>query len=376
MAKNIIVLLEDDWELMGNGSGNIAHLQYLPALFLMDISQSFGIKINFMVEVMQQIHFRKHASRDRNISIQSGIWDETVLMMKERGHDVQLHIHPQWHDASFVDGSFCVSSNWSLPRYSGKQQLEMIEGGIEYLSTLVRQVDPAYQVHTFKAGAWAMQPSEGVLEHLSQCGIKIIIAGGKGISYISPDFYADYSSIEEDTQPYYPDFSDICKVSRNVEPLVVLPLPYYHSTPGIIAAKVKMYMHRRLARNFSYKPTKPDAVRRINPMAGTMKSKATKEFSRVLSLDIASLSFLEFRSAIDQIMGRYCAVDKDQQILVVLQTHTKTYTGNWNNLRRCYAYIHEKYGDRITYKTFSDVIPMLGTTVRVVKKEHPHAARP
>ena len=90
MAKypKIIVIIEDDWELRGNGLGNVAYLQYLPSLFLMNIAKKFGIKITFMVEVMQQLAFLKHVNKDRNIKIQARIWEENVLLMKESGFDV------------------------------------------------------------------------------------------------------------------------------------------------------------------------------------------------------------------------------------------------------------------------------------------------
>lgn len=99
MAKRFCVLIEDDWELKGDGSGNVAQHQYLPALFLMKTASKLGIRLTFMVDVAQQLTFIKYQEMDANIRIQKQLWDETVCLMKQEGFDVQLHLHPHWIDA-------------------------------------------------------------------------------------------------------------------------------------------------------------------------------------------------------------------------------------------------------------------------------------
>ena len=41
--KKFLVLIEDDFEVMGNGLGNVADLQYLPALNLVNIANKYKI---------------------------------------------------------------------------------------------------------------------------------------------------------------------------------------------------------------------------------------------------------------------------------------------------------------------------------------------
>ena len=42
MKKRFNILIEDDWEVMGNGLGNVAQLQYLPSLFFMKLAKHWG----------------------------------------------------------------------------------------------------------------------------------------------------------------------------------------------------------------------------------------------------------------------------------------------------------------------------------------------
>lgn len=222
----IILIVEDDWEIMGNGLGNVAHLQYLPCLYLLELAKKLNIKINFMVEVLQQLAFRKFSCQDRNLEIQARLWDECILLMKERGHDVQLHIHPQWYQCTYQQGYFLLSRNWNIATYPRPERHDMIAEAISYLTSLIRPVDPQYQVIGFKAGAWALQPSQGILEDMASQGIRIVMAGGRGIHYSTNEILIDYLDMEEDTLPYYPDFQDIRRISNKKEDIIVLPLPF------------------------------------------------------------------------------------------------------------------------------------------------------
>ena len=231
--KKIWLLLQDDWEIRGNGLGNVAHLQYLPLLFILELADLLNIKLNFMVEVLQQIAFNDFAHNNRNIRIQSNLWDNCVLMMKERGHDVQLHLHPQWYKCKYQNGYFILSSNWNIATYGKNDRKSMIDLGISYLTNLITPIDPSYKVIVFKAGSWGLQPSKGILEDLEASNIKIVLGPGKGIILKTNNININYEGIEESTLPYYPDFSDIKRLSDKKERLFVLPLPFYRmSTQG------------------------------------------------------------------------------------------------------------------------------------------------
>lgn len=105
MKKRFIVLIEDDFEVKGNGLGDVADLQYLPGLALMNIAKKHDVKLTFMVEVAQQLTMTKY-KHQRGVKIQKELWDQTVKLMKEHGFDVQLHLHPQWLNAEYKDGFF------------------------------------------------------------------------------------------------------------------------------------------------------------------------------------------------------------------------------------------------------------------------------
>ena len=55
----IHLALTDDWELRGNGSGDIEQIQFRAMRELLDLYDSHGVKSTFNAEVMQQLTFRR-----------------------------------------------------------------------------------------------------------------------------------------------------------------------------------------------------------------------------------------------------------------------------------------------------------------------------
>ena len=105
MEKKFSIIIEDEWELLGNSLGSVASHQYIPSLIFMKMAKKLGIKLTFMVDVAQQLEFTKHLSKRYKFQVQKNIWDNSILLMKEYGFDVQLHLHPEWLNAS-LNGDF------------------------------------------------------------------------------------------------------------------------------------------------------------------------------------------------------------------------------------------------------------------------------
>ena len=370
MADRVVILLEDDWELGGNGAGNVADLQYLPSLFLMNLADEVGMKITFMAEVMQQIAMLENAPRDRNIRMQADLWRENVLLMIERGHDVQLHIHPQWYRAVLRDGHFRVGNNWNIATYDRDERRDMINSGAALLTELIAPARPAYGIVAFKAGSWALQPSRGILEDLSDAGIRAVIGIGRGIAFRSDGFVADYRGIEEDTLPYAPDFDDIRRVSHDQASLTVLPLPYYRSRWRDMLRNRWLLVTNALTDRLTRGQTGPRnlaALFHANPSRvsgyppSPMQPVRDSGFRRLLSggaarcLDISDGTFGSLKPALDQVMRRYLDVDGDE-VPLVLQSHTKGYRNNLHSIRRFFTYLVDAYGSRIAFRTLSEYV--------------------
>ena len=105
----------------------------------MNETKKYSMKISFMVEPLQQLYFRENQNHSKNLEIQADAWESTIHMMLDQGHDVQLHLHPQWFNAKLKDDYFHLNKNWNIATYQKSERREMIEKGIELLNTITKK---------------------------------------------------------------------------------------------------------------------------------------------------------------------------------------------------------------------------------------------
>jgi hypothetical protein len=104
LATPVKLVLSDDWELRGDGSGNMRAIQFSTIRRLCDIYEAHGLRGSFNVEVFQQLVHLGLRDSNPELAALSQEWEEVVRETYQRGHDVQLHLHPQWSAATYSGG--------------------------------------------------------------------------------------------------------------------------------------------------------------------------------------------------------------------------------------------------------------------------------
>ena len=164
------ILLHDDWEIYGDGSGNPEQLMFEPARRILDICDIYGAKYTFFAEIGQQLHmlnasepsWRKCAAH----------WETTLKDAVSRGHDVQLHFHPQWIGANLKNGSWQLNHTyWNTGHIEPAVLTEWIGKGKKYLEDLLQPVNNNFTICSYRAGGWMCQPSSGIYTALRDNGI-------------------------------------------------------------------------------------------------------------------------------------------------------------------------------------------------------------
>jgi hypothetical protein len=214
----------DDWEVRGNGSGDPRVLQFEPMRKLVKIFNKHGVRGSFNAEVMQQLTYRSQQERFPELKAIADEWEEVVTECVRQGHDIQLHLHPQWLGASYQGhGHWKLGGDWSILNYPPQQIRAMLVTGKHYLEGLLRNVDPAYACVSFRAGSWCAAPSDSLMLILSELGFVFDMSIVAGIRNDTPQVKLDYTRCEEPFVPYYPEMMDARRVSRSVEPIVCIP---------------------------------------------------------------------------------------------------------------------------------------------------------
>ena len=230
MKPTIHLAFVDDWELSGNGSGDVDALQFRPMRELVGIYNVHGIRGSFNAEVMQQLTFRKFQAAHAELKTRADAWDAAVLETFKQGHDIQLHIHPQWMNARYENEAWRLTSDWSILNYDPAVAYEMLSAGKAYLENLLRLVDPNYRCVSFRSGSWCIAPSPHMLGLLVKLGVVFDMSIVGGVRYETRNIQLDYTNCEETFLPYYPVMTDARKVSGQREKIICIPTNHFYGS--------------------------------------------------------------------------------------------------------------------------------------------------
>jgi hypothetical protein len=230
--------LTDDWELRGNGSGDISQIQFRPMTELLRIFAAHGARTTFNVEVMQQLTFRKLQHQHQELGQLADAWDEHVRNAFNQGQDIQLHIHPQWSKAKYNEGKWKLSGDWSLTKYDPNDARAMLKESKDYVENLLQPLDPAYKCVSFRAGSSSIAPSAHALGLLAGLGIVFDMSIVGGMRVNTRNLQIDYTACEENFLPFYPRMDDARKVSDKQEPIACVPIFHFRLSRRRAGAQV------------------------------------------------------------------------------------------------------------------------------------------
>nr|MDQ3936435.1 hypothetical protein [Actinomycetota bacterium] len=323
----IQLVLADDWELRGDGSGDMRALQFATLRRITEIYERNGLRGSFNAEVMQQLAHRRLAGEHPELGELAAEWEDVVRGAHSRGHDFQLHVHPQWSRARYEDGRWSLDASWSMLDYPGDEVRSILREARDYLQSLLRAVNPSYRCVSYRSGSWALAPSEHTLPALAELGIVVDISMAEGLHYESPRLRIDYRGIDESFLPYYPRMDDARRVSPTPEPIVCMPTHSFRrpAAPRLIRrAAVELRRLRvpgsgALLRRYG----RPNDVP-VEPAGGeysawTVDGEGAAENP---ATDLASMSWAELRHVLRDARSRARATGWDD-VPVVLENHTK-----------------------------------------------------
>jgi hypothetical protein len=344
----IQLVLVDDWELRGDGSGDMRAIQFAPLRRLLEIYERHGLRASINAEVMQQLHHRAHRERHPKLGELADEWEAAVMSAFRRGHDVQLHIHSQWRGASYLDGRWQLPSPWSILELPPDDVGAILRRGKEYLEALLRPIDPAYACVSFRSGSWCLAPSDFMLGTLATLGITFDMSIVHGIAYDNAKVRLDYRNCEEGFQPFYPDMRDARRVASGPSPIVCLPtfsfrpsvLSYWRR--GLKGARKRIANRLKIEKPLAAAPS--NATRVIgssNPTPyevwKTPERLVPRLWPKIVIGDLSALNFSLMAQMIKKIRRK--AARRHLGIVpIILENHTKDIT-NFLPFERFAAYV-------------------------------------
>src|ERR1041385_4541033 len=248
MTPTIYLALTHDWELRGDGSGDIEEIQFAPMRRLLAIYKKFGARTTFLPDVMQQVRFRSLQEKHENLRRDADRWDEHARAAYAAGHDVQLHLHSQWSDANYDGGKWELKGEWSLLKYDWEEARQMIWDCKNYLENFLRSIDSDYRCLAFRASALALAPSPHMLTSLVSMGIELDVSMAAGVYLNNDTLQLDYRQCEQTFLPYYPRTRDARLVSDKRHPIVCVPLNHFYGSRREVTKQNLALLSARVSR--------------------------------------------------------------------------------------------------------------------------------
>ena len=193
-----------DYELFGDGSGDVFKHIVEPTNAILEVAERYGAKITAFFEVVEYWRLKQEWESGNRMGYDRNpveAMEEQVVDMVKRGHDVQLHLHPQWVDAKWEDGRWLVDlDNWRLGDFNSPSMTlkQLIEQGKHSLEQIIKPQVPDYECCAIRAGGYNAQPSRAIVEVMRECGLTVdtsVVPGAREQGALSR---YDYSSSPSD----------------------------------------------------------------------------------------------------------------------------------------------------------------------------------
>jgi hypothetical protein len=330
------LLLTADYEIFGNGTGDIAHCLINPAHKMMESAERFNGRVTFFVDVCELWAFEQAESEGTNIGCQQPATriKEQLQSAIARGHDVQLHAHPQWIGAKWINGAWHLNmehwrigllplGNMDAPEEASARFI--LRRGKEFLEDLLRPIDPTYRCNAFRAGAWSIQPEADVLTALAEANIQVdtTVAPGSfaddGLSYF--DFRATPRNL-----PFWRVKTNVHQQEKDGHLLEVPIFSKQYSVYESVSARIS---RRQRLTSLPSCTGKSEASARRNRSLGHKINKVFARQERQQMFDFCMLSASEMQKMVQAARQRFAHYLHDelphQELPLVAIGHPKNY---------------------------------------------------
>jgi hypothetical protein len=284
-----------------------------PTSRLLDICERHDAKMTIMFEVGEYWAFERYDDRLRRELGYSpyGTMKTQMTEAIKRGHDVQLHLHPQWICAEHDGGVWQLhDSYWrlaDLPDGLGsEEQGTSITGalhrGKRTLDDVLKPVKTDYECACFRAGGFYAQPSRDIIRAMKRVGLRADSSVVKGYRTNLP-FAVDYSGVETSEAAWWTTDAELTEKGTPGENILELPVssrmePYWNSFKP---AKLRAALRRRQIERAHHKGHgNGNGISSVPSLQAVLKKMLTRHAS---TFDFCKLSCRDMVRRIEEYTG-------------------------------------------------------------------------
>lgn len=368
------LVLSLDYEIFGNGSGDVMRDVIRPTARLLDICERHGAKLTIMFEVGEYWAFERYDAQlqqDLGYSPSEAMTTQATEAIK-RGHDVQLHLHPWWIGATIEHNRWRLHPEYKritdLPNGLGcGQDLFSVIGvlckGKQTLEMIARPGRQDYDCLAYRAAMFWGQPSGEVIRDLKTAGF---VADSSVISglYEATPVPTDYRQAVSAAGYWWTSGEDISQVGPRGGHIIEFPV-YSRLMPYVCNLKWTK-VHTTLKRRFQERSNTHghgmmDARQSTEPLGKVIRKLGTLQ---PMKYDFCKLSSRDMIRWLRRLMKGESVGGDDCGTPVVMLGHSKDF---WNDLNvaaflKC---VKEECADVVRFSTLGEC------TKRILERDTP-----
>jgi hypothetical protein len=314
-----------------------------------------------MADTGEILKFKEYAETTGNDRFHwSGI-ERQLQRAVSTGHDVQLHVHSSYFNATWDDAKGFWKQDWTeydLASLPYERLRTMIRAGKSLLENACRAVKPDYECFAFRAANWSMHPSPNIVRALVDEGFRIDTSVWKFGRYDDLVKF-DYTGAHSDLVPWPVDPSDVCRRDPSGR---LFEFPIYTEQKPIWVFLTANRVYRVVAQRLNPLPS-PEGI--ADPMAGTTARRSLKDKllgkakmlvkQHAWKMDFNQCTGKQLIDGLLRVEARYG--HREDPLPFVLIGHSKTFTRhNERSLRPFLEFVAEN-PDRFGWGTFGDFDP-------------------
>jgi hypothetical protein len=299
--------------------------------------------------------------RELGISGYAEAFEAQIKDAAASGHDIQLHLHPEWRFANFSDGAWHFKSGTQSLHDLGFSPDDpdgaptLIRKGIRYLEELVRGNDPHYRCMAFRAGGWIIQPEEALFSTLLSEGIRVDASVIPGMKSGRTDYVIDFRAVPDKPMWFISPGEGIGVASGRHQDLLEIPIASYRGHFPLWQHVVNQLRLRRRAKST------PEEIRgypitKSGPQANHVQ-RIKNKFEKLMIprvLDIAD-THESMLATLRSYLRRYECQNND--FAICFNGHPKdTYDYHLEELRRFLNIIKRQYNDVVSFQSIAGYV--------------------
>ena len=353
--KKVALIFSLDYELFGDGSGDVEREQIKPTDRLLDIFSAYGAKLTVMFEYGQYLAYEKFSKENTKFKDANEAIEKQLINLVKNGHDIQLHYHAQWRDAVYDAQAkqFNLNlNNVDISHLEYEEIVQVLKEGKCFLETLLKPYKPDYECVAFRAGSWAVKNEHRLVRALQASGFKLD-------SSVVPNarFESEYVNFEYKNSPHQYHYW-YCEddLSTSVSNGTIIELPIYTKKSPIAFLK---YLNRKYT--LSRKIVKTLYSQKISEVDFSLYGK----IKRVLTRDyyMADINTMDYKTLIAMVEDVILNDTSTRKVIPLMFIGHSKVSYYLDDLKLFFEYLEQNYQEKLEYWNLQETVVNLESSM-------------